>query len=348
MASFAWVCGACTFNHDGSEQRNFLACMVCETPRTIRDGAEVPQKRPLQGHQKSEAPASAPPRVISRVAPFGLDTTVGALAQARVPVILRGVGKGWRCCTEWTPKTLAARAREVPIRSFVSASGYFHLDGSWNPRTVLTCSMAQETTIGAFFSSMDDPGAEEWPSRYALDETLKGSHPLATDLPAVPLGGTSGTSGTGSGGHVSTQLFLSLGPTATQLHRDPFDNVYVVACGGARTWSVCEPISNSAALCVGGDATAVSAAVQPKPASFVALGGGGGAGAGGAEGGGAGGGGSGGVFRKWAGAHGSGVERACAVVFSRIVLEPGDGLFLPAGWWHLVEAQGPHSAAVNW
>lgn len=84
----------------------------------------------------------------------------------------------------------------------------------------------------------------DWPSCYALDENLhEPSHPLFHDVPAHPLlaakidtaGATAVERSEKSrpfvanadtlGAHVNTQLFLSRGHTATQLHRDPFDNV---------------------------------------------------------------------------------------------------------------------------
>jgi len=84
----------------------------------------------------------------------------------------------------------------------------------------------------------------DWPSCYALDENLhEPSHPLFEDVPAHPLhtaknsmaGATAAAETVEAcslktvksvlGEHVNTQLFLSRGHTATQLHRDPFDNV---------------------------------------------------------------------------------------------------------------------------
>jgi hypothetical protein len=88
----------------------------------------------------------------------------------------------------------------------------------------------------------------DWPSCYALDEALDApTHPLVHDVPPHPLlamiasvDDTPDTSTTAAasaeaqsqgmaagalGAHVNTQLFLSRGHTATQLHRDPFDNV---------------------------------------------------------------------------------------------------------------------------
>ena len=36
------------------------------------------------------------------------------------------------------------------------------------------------------------------------------------------------------------------------------------------------------------------------------------------------------------------------VRFVSVILSAGDGLFLPSGWWHLVEGRTDYSAACNW
>lgn len=309
----------------------------------------------------------------------------------RRPVVLRGLARNWECCRAWKIGGVAAitkRAGSIPCRAFVSNTGHYHLDGTWNPRTVLTCSMARETTISGFFRGLVISPEEEpcrrkrcrmtdgthivdhlesripvgqdivaecssWPSAYCLDENfhrgrkdkdLDGHceiHPLARDVPVLPFrcpkggeesvalipekyhnGKISETPPSYSflRRHKSTQLFLSRGPTHTQLHRDPFDNVYVVASGGDRVWTVCHP-DHAPWLTASAehdededeDDAPISAVCQP----------------------------------------GLGIWGACAettkcIRFSSIALSPGDGLFLPAGWWHSVKALPPYSAAVNW
>lgn len=69
-------------------------------------------------------------------------TSVAAAFETRSPVGLPGLGTTWPCCL-WTPHSLSrGPAGNHPVRAFVSEHGRFHLDGTWNPRTVLTCSMA--------------------------------------------------------------------------------------------------------------------------------------------------------------------------------------------------------------
>ena len=374
----------------------------------------------------------------------------------RRPCVIRGLARGWRCCEEWSrggddsdggraPTELVRRAGQTKVRAFVSCSGNFHLDGTWNPRTVLTCSMARETTIAGLFRGLEegsggqaeeqgkhpskrtrrssdggterqgsshqsnggedeegesDGGCADWPSAYALDEGFHrgrgkaaaagdesdsqeggaaGStatmHPLAKDVPRLPfkagapqLGGGAeqqqqhGGGGGGGGSdatapppppllllhrHVATQLFLSKGRTQTQLHRDPFDNLYVVAAGGAREWKVCHP-DHAPGLAPG-------AAATTSTSTSVSTSSGGGGGRAGQQG---------GIGEEdeeedaryaisaacqpTLGAWGPRCEAAKRVRFEAVSLAAGDALFLPAAWWHSVRAAPPYSAAVNW
>ena len=36
------------------------------------------------------------------------------------------------------------------------------------------------------------------------------------------------------------------------------------------------------------------------------------------------------------------------VEFAEVGLQPGDAIFVPAGWWHTVAGEGDTSMAVNW
>jgi hypothetical protein len=72
----------------------------------------------------------------------GFCSSIAAALSERKPVGLPSLGKSWPCC-KWTPQSLTrGPARDHPVRAFVSEQGRFHLDGTWNPRTVFTCSMA--------------------------------------------------------------------------------------------------------------------------------------------------------------------------------------------------------------
>ena len=321
--------------------------------------------------------------------PLAQETLIRAFIDQKRPVVLRRYALSWRCCKEWRSKgDIVRRAGEVPVRAFLSRTGNFHLDGSWNPRTVLTCSMACETSITGLFrgmrsdeedneededeedeveedddrdgkaalgrrakkrrrqqnddyvSSGEDEGCRGWDHAYALDETFhrgRGDaagtdggggggghvgpagemHPLARDVPRLPLAGDA--TGARRLRHVSTQLFLSRGTTQTQLHRDPFDNFYVVAGGGARMWSIAHPahapwlVADPTSEDTDHENHEVSAAAQPA-----------------------------------LGIWGPKPDSAKRVRFSSITLAVGDALFLPSGWWHSVKAFPPYSAAVNW
>ena len=221
--------------------------------------------------------------------------------------------------------------------------------------------MASDVNISEFFSK---ESAEHWPSAYALDErfTSDAHHPLAHDIPTQPMAAIKAQGCDKCppechtlGESVTTQLFLSRGPTSTQLHRDPFDNVYAVAFG-KRRWYICPPGADSSGLLLGADLGAISASRQPLPGSWspaateatTSAGGAAAAATGFVRGG----------FSSWSpdapwAAMASGGPNRPArgggpPSFIEVELAPGDGLFLPAGWWHLVRAEPPFSAAVNW
>ena len=132
-----------------------------------------------------------------------------------------------------------------------------------------------------------------------------------------------------------------------------YNNRYM-CCHGRRRWTLCPP-ENALPLCSAEDPDAVSAFFQPEPSSFVST--------------------TGsisrrtvssssstaltvqhGEFKCWSSSSsatnaesGLTATPACeSITFVAVELEPGDGLFVPRGWWHLVEAHAPHSAAVNW
>jgi hypothetical protein len=340
---------------------------------------------------------------------------------SRNPYVIRGLADDWGCRV-WTPEELARRAGDQSIRSFVSNSGSFHLDGTWHPRTILTCAASGETTINELFFGRKTEGGqspgvdqeasrsddEQWPSEYALDEHWLDSpgHPLAGDVPlrgaadasssaqAMLSQSSASNSFNGFGAYVNSQLFLSRGRTSTQLHRDPFDNCYVVAAG-TRRWTICHPdntpwlvrttkcgdgsrgecgsagdggssesgrgddglniMDDDARAGIGEDA--VSAAFQPISSSkrdaasrdasrhdLCA------AHVDGSDG-------VSGVhdisFDEWSGGGSMGkidpqLSERRRVRFLEVELRAGDALFLPARWWHMVEAVAPWSTAVNW
>lgn len=156
-------------------------------------------------------------------------------------------------------------------------------------------------------------------SQYVLVEDFGETHCLAVDVPVSPWPlprGSPPRQGAkrkrplgqnalaeleaGLGELVQRQLFLSMGRTATQLHRDPFDNLYVCTAG-ARRWTLAHR-DHAPWLVSPDEPDAISAACQP-------------------------------MLGDW----GPDPEAARQVRFLSVILEPGDGLFLPAMWWHSVE-----------
>lgn len=79
------------------------------------------------------------------------------------PIVLRGLAE------RWLPETKIADinslsekgpAGNVEVRSFVSEQGRFHLDGTWHPRTVMTCSMSSTLPLRDCFHHQR---RQDWP-----------------------------------------------------------------------------------------------------------------------------------------------------------------------------------------
>lgn len=223
----------------------------------------------------------------------------------RSPLVLRGFARSWKCCG-WSVESLVAKAGTAPVRCFVSSKGTFFLDGTWHPQSVLTCSMAFEATVAEVLQPPPPDAPGHWPSCYALDEHFfegdEPTHPLAFDVPHSPAAEL--------GPVHQRQLFLAYGPTTTQVHRDPFDNVYV-CCLGRRRWRFAH--AAHAWLAPTEEPDAVSAACQPH-------------------------------LDAW----GPKPEDNQRVRFAEVELEAGDALFMPSRWWHQVSSTSPASAAVNY
>jgi hypothetical protein len=178
---------------------------------------------------------------------------------------------------------LVGAAPSFPVTSFVSQAEMFYLDGTTHPRAVLTTSMSMETTIAEHVRPSAATSAG-WPNRYAvedIDSRLAAAMQLPVHSPChTALGGDECGSGCGDGNPRSSctdggsarlapargdddsccvakrQIFLTVGRSQTQLHRDTFANLYL-CLSGWRIWELAHP--------------AVSPQLQRSPGSVSAL-----------------------------------------------------------------------------
>eukprot|EP01051_Picozoa_sp_SAG22_P000726 SAG22_NODE_22_length_31438_cov_47.016529_10_plen_335_part_00 len=239
----------------------------------------------------------------------------------REPAVVRGMGAGYPCCSEWgQPGSAFRTAADRSFDVFVSNrdAGRFYLDGTAHPDALLTASMRMPMTLRQFFSrdGGDDHGGSggaeaaagpggtaaafsRWKQRYLVEDRFSDELPIRAAPPAsMPaLGESPFLRAFGADRFVTRQLFCSHGHTRTQVHRDCWDNLYL-CCFGQRCWQIAHRDHDLAR-----EAGSVSAAAKDAfPAS---------------------------------------------VVFEGVQLQAGDGLFLPAGWWHEVSSSGS-SCAINW
>merc|ERR1712216_334478 len=108
---------------------------------------------------------------------------------------------------------------DMSMKIFVSQGDFFWLDGTCHPQAILTNSMSKE---GSLAELLQPRAREGWPSLYALSDPIVSPMPLEQDVPAEPPWRAAF-----NGPSVIRQLFVSRGPTRTQLHRDRYHNVYL-------------------------------------------------------------------------------------------------------------------------
>jgi hypothetical protein len=135
--------------------------------------------------------------------------------------------------------TLAEVAPSVPVTSFVSHAENFYLDGTVHPRAVLTTSMSMETTLSEHVT------AAQWGNRYAveaIDARLAATMKLQDRSPChAALGCGNDTCGNDGCCVAKRQIFLTVGRSKTQLHRDTFANLYL-CLSGWRIWELAHPV----------------------------------------------------------------------------------------------------------
>lgn len=214
-----------------------------------------------------------------------------------------------------------------PVRAFFSQSDYFHLDGRWensdgsvHPDGILTACSSANVTLREFASS--DLCA--WNARYIV-ESIQGDNTGPEDaVRSIARRYTQGdewcdalSSWGDNNLPAMHQLFVSVGKTRTQLHRDHFDNLFL-CLSGTRHWRLADPEHSGRVQLEEGS---VSARFRIPPPGY----------------------------RSGDCAGQSFVHND--VLFTELTLGAGDALFVPSGWWHDVTAniQGSASSvAVNW
>jgi hypothetical protein len=270
--------------------------------------------------------------------------------QGKRPVVFRGYAKAWPCVKEWNkPGVVDSLAEEEDIlfphrkyrTFFAEDEGRLHLtDGKSKARFLSlkgfleaakiageenvgqnsidsrTLSRQNSNTSRARSNSRTRPGNTN-PSAYLLgihdwrgqstfcpvqrhpDDPPATLPPLAKFVPAFPLVDFYSKHFGASYDH--QQFFLTKGYAYTDLHYDSYDNFYVAVCG-KRRWTLAPPsLSRWLVEASGGSLKSGSQAIP---------------------------------HRGFYGEH-----PVCQLFpYSCVELEPGDVLFVPATWWHLVES----------
>ena len=139
------------------------------------------------------------------------------------------------------------------------------------------------------------------------------------------------------------KLFVAVGSTRTQLHRDGYDNLYV-CCAGTRRWRVAHAAHTHLELEPGAVSADERYQFAPRGRGVEKTRGDDATASEGGE-----------DANREGDGEGEGEdagEGEEGVRFASVELRPGDALFMPRGWWHEVEARPTTadgvSCAVNW
>jgi hypothetical protein len=192
-------------------------------------------RKQQDGVQQSPCPAVLRGHLLVRAAPPAhfASWAVAALCSQSSADSSSG-GRGTTLVREGVDAVLLQRAGGWPVRCFLSARENFYLDGTTHAQALLTASMSVETTLAGVLSPDRTDPVAAWRHRYVV-EALSGV--LAGDIPRQPpCHGAFGPGATVA----ARQLFVSVGKTETQLHRDTYHNIYFCV-QGCRQWAMLPP-----------------------------------------------------------------------------------------------------------
>ena len=251
------------------------------------------------------------------------------LMKENVPVVFRGYAAEWKCVKEWSKcnyleQAAVAEARDLPHRKYrsftahVKEAGRVHLtDGESKARSVsmeefILRADLDENVVGRYLLGIHEGGGKTSCPIYcpvqAHRDDKGGIPPLAQDLPqsidiltwySQYLGDVKGVSTPVPYDH--QQFFLSKGYAFTDLHYDTYDNFYV-ATSGTRRWTLACPNASRWFLDASSGKLKSGSQIVPHKNVFPAG------------------------------------SPAQVYPFCMVDLYPGDVLFVPSCWWHLVES----------
>jgi hypothetical protein len=264
-----------------------------------------------------------------------------ALVQQRVPIVFRGYAADWTCVKNWSKEGYLKRSAEeeektLPHRKYrrfiaqLKEKGRLHLtDGKSKSKAVtmnefLTSTEADTSDNGLYMLGIHAVAGNSNVSYCPVqthEDDLDSSPPLARDVPrtvelvewyAKVLAEEQGQETQVRYDH--QQFFLAKGYAFTDLHYDSYDNFYV-AVTGRRRWTLACPHASRWLISATGGKLRSGSPLIPHLNDYPTG------------------------------------SPAQIYPFSYVDLGPGDVLFVPDCWWHLVESvpgESGFSCAFNY
>ena len=262
------------------------------------------------------------------------------LMRQKVPIIFRSYASEWKCVKNWSKgnylkDAASEEARDFPHRKYrqftaqMEEAGRVHLtDGKSKAKAVsmeefIVRAELDESVIGQYLLGIHSVGHASsllYCPVQVHDEDGGKSPPLARDVPKTIdilswygeyLGDLKGDKRSVAYDH--QQFFLAKGYAFTDLHYDTYDNFYV-ATTGTRRWTLACPNASRWSLSSSSGKLKSGSQVIPHKDIFP---------------------------------PGSPAQ---VYPFAYVDLSPGDILFVPSCWWHLVESlpgENGFSSAFN-